>query len=107
MNPQAVRDLVPRASLVQFCRRWQITKLALFGSVLRADFRPDSDIDVLVTFAPHAAWSAWDLVTIEEELAGLFGRKVDLVERAAVERSENWIRRRHILAHTELLYVEG
>lgn len=107
MNRQAVRDLVPRPSLARFCRRWRITELALFGSVLREDFRPDSDIDALVTFAPDAAWSGWDLVTIQEELAALFGRKVDLVERAAVERSENWIRRRHILANAEPLYVEG
>ena len=107
MSAQAIRDLVPRIDLARFCRRWRITELALFGSVLRPDFRPDSDIDLLVTFAPNAAWSGWDLVTIEVELATLFGRKVDLVERAAVERSENWIRRRHILTHTERLYVEG
>jgi uncharacterized protein len=107
MTPDAIRDLVPRPALSLFCRRWRITELALFGSVLRPDFRPDSDLDLLVTFAPDAAWSGWDLVTIEAELAALFGRKVDLVERAAVERSENWIRRRHILTHAEPLYVEG
>jgi predicted nucleotidyltransferase len=107
MTAEAIRDLVPRTALARFCERWRITELALFGSVLRPDFRPDSDIDLLVTFAPNAAWSGWDLVTIEAELATLFGRKVDLVERAAVERSENWIRRRHILTHTEPLYVEG
>ena len=106
MIPEAIRDLVPRSSLSRLCRRWRITELALFGSSLRADFRPDSDIDLLVTFAPDGMWSAWDLVTIEAELTALFGRKVDLVERAAVERSENWIRRRHILAHAETLYVE-
>jgi hypothetical protein len=66
-------------SLVRFCRRWRIAELSLFGSVLRPDFRPDSDIDVLVTFSPDAMWSGWDLVTIEKELAALFGRKVDLV----------------------------
>jgi uncharacterized protein len=107
MNADAIRDLVPRATLARICRRWRITELALFGSVLRPDFRPDSDIDLLVTFAPEAAWSGWDLVTIEADLTRLFGRKVDLVERAAVECSENWIRRRHILAHAEPLYVEG
>lgn len=107
MSAETIRDLVPPIALARFCRRWRITELALFGSVLRPDFRPDSDIDMLVTFAPNAAWSGWDLVTIEVELATLFGRKVDLVERAAVERNENWIRRRHILAHTEPLYVEG
>lgn len=107
MIPEAVRDLVPRASLAQFCKRRKITELALFGSALGTDFRPDSDLDLLVTFAPDAGWSGWDLVSIQDELAALFGRKVDLVERAAVERSENWIRRRHILTHAEPLYVEG
>ena len=107
MIPEAVRDLVPQELLVRLCRRWRITELALFGSALRSDNRPDSDIDLLVTFAPEAGWSGWDLVTIQDELATLFGRKVDLVERAAVEHSENWIRRRHILSHAESLYVEG
>ena len=81
--------------------------MALFGSVLRPDFRPDSDVDLLATFAPDAAWSGWDFVTIAADLATLFGRKVDLVERATVEGSDNWIRRRHILAHAEPLYLEG
>ncbi len=107
MNPEAIRDLVPQGSLAQLCRRWRIIELALFGSALGTDFRPDSDIDLLVTFAPDARWSGWDLVTIQDELRTLFGRQVDLVERAAVERSENWIRRRHILTHAEPLYVEG
>ena len=107
MIPEAVRDLVSRASLAEFCKRWKITELALFGSALGADFRFDSDIDLLVSFAPDAGWSGWDLVSIQDELGALFGRKVDLVERAAVEHSENWIRRRHILTHAEPLYVEG
>lgn len=85
MGPKTIRDLVPRASLAQFCKRWHIAELALFGSALGTDFRPDSDIDLLVTFAPRAAWSGWDLVTIQDELGALFGRKVDLVERAAVD----------------------
>jgi predicted nucleotidyltransferase len=57
MTPDTIRDLVPRTALALFCRRWRITELALFGSVLRPDFRPDSDLDLLVTFAPDAAWS--------------------------------------------------
>jgi hypothetical protein len=81
--------------------------LALFGSALRADVRRDRDIDVLVTFTPDAGSSGRDLVTIQEELAALFGRKVDLVKHAAVEHSENWIRCRHILANAETLDVEG
>ena len=88
--------------LVAFCRRWKIQELALFGSVLREDFRPDSDIDVLVTFAPEAPWSLFDLVTMKEELEGFFGRPVDLVEKAALR---NPFRRRAILKHQKVLYA--
>jgi uncharacterized protein len=65
--------------LAEFCRRWQIRELALFGSVLREDFRPESDVDVLVTFAPGASWGLFDHVRMEDELSHLFGRRVDLV----------------------------
>lgn len=90
--------------IVEFCRRWKITEFALFGSVLRDDFRPDSDVDVLVTFDPAARLSLFDLVDMEEQLKAIFGRNVDLVERKAVERSANYIRRRHILNSTVTIY---
>ena len=92
------------AELADFCQRWQITELSLFGSALRDDFRADSDIDLLVTFAPDARWSLIDHVAMEEELSELLGRKVDVLTRRAVERSENWIRRRNILDSAELVY---
>ena len=92
------------AELADFCQRWQITELSLFGSALRDDFRADSDIDLLVTFAPGARWSLIDHVAMEEELSELLGRKVDVLTRRAVERSENWIRRRNILDSAELVY---
>ena len=98
---------VDRAGVAELCRRWKITELALFGSVLRRDFRPDSDVDVLVSFAPEARPSLSDLARIEEELSAVFGRKVDLVERRAVERSENYIRRKHILDTAEPTQVTG
>ena len=87
------------------CQRWKIAEFSLFGSVLRDDFGPDSDVDVLVRFTPDADWSLLDLSRLERELQELLGRPVDLVERVAVERSENYIRRRHILEHVETLYV--
>lgn len=93
--------------LADFCRRWQITELALFGSALRDDFHPESDVDMLVTFAVNAHWSLFDLVSMQEELQAMIGREVDLVERRAVEKSENYIRRRHILESAEPLYVAG
>jgi len=101
----SARIPIDREKLADFCRRWKITEFALFGSVLREDFRPDSDVDVLVTFAPDAEWSLFDDVDMEEELSVIFGRKVDLVSRRAVERSDNWIRRKAILSTAEPIYV--
>lgn len=99
-HPQFRPELIER-----FCRKWKVAELALFGSVLRPDFGPESDVDVLVSFAPDAEWSIFDLMEMEEELSAIFGRKVDLVERRAVERSENYIRRRQILSTAEPVYV--
>jgi hypothetical protein len=95
---------IPDAALAEFCRRWKIAELALFGSVLRDDFRPESDIDLLVTFAPDADWSLMHVVQMEEELQKILGRKVDLVSRKSVERSHNWIRRKAILSTAQVIY---
>jgi uncharacterized protein len=96
-----------RERIAEFCRKHQIEKLAFFGSVLRNDFRPDSDVDVLVSFAPGAPCSLFKLVRIGEELGTILGRRVDLIEREAVEQSENYIRRRYILETEEPVYVAG
>jgi predicted nucleotidyltransferase len=92
---------IEHEQLKDFCRRWSISELALFGSVLRDDFRPESDIDVLVTFAPEAKATLFDLVTMKEELERLFGRHVDLVTKHGIESSRNWIRRSTILDTAE------
>ena len=92
--------------LATFCKRWQIAELALFGSVLRDDFSPESDIDVLVRFRPTATPTLLDLVRMEDELTRLLGRKADLVEYAAVESSRNYIRRRAVLQSAETIYAE-
>lgn len=88
-----------------FCQRWRIEEFSFFGSILRDDFRPSSDIDVLVTFSPEADWSLFDHLNMEEELSAIFHREVDLVSRRAIERSTNWIRRRDILGSAEPYYV--
>jgi predicted nucleotidyltransferase len=95
----------PADRIEQLCRRWKIAELSLFGSALRDDFRPDSDIDLLVRFKPDAAWSLLDQAHIERELEELLGRKVDLVSRTAIERSANWIRRREILETSRPIYA--
>src|SRR5512138_154925 len=92
---------IPTERLARFCARWKIVELRVFGSALRDDFRPDSDLDLLVRFSPEADWSLMDHVAMEEELAGIVGRKVDLVSQRAIERSSNWIRRNAILESAE------
>jgi uncharacterized protein len=96
---------IPQHKVADFCQRWKITEFALFGSVLREDFHSESDIDVLVTFAPDAAWTLFDHVEMQDELSVLFGRKVDLVSRRGIERSQNDRRRRAILESARPLYV--
>jgi predicted nucleotidyltransferase len=93
---------VDRARIADFCRKWQVTELALFGSVLREDFGPDSDVDVLVTFAPEVPWSLFDLVDVADELEAIFGRKVHLVEG---EGLRNPIRRRAIMSSREIIHA--
>jgi predicted nucleotidyltransferase len=100
-----VKIKVPQDKVADFCRRWKITELDLFGSALRDDFGPESDVDMLVSFAEDTRWSLLDMVAMQEELKQLLGREVDLVERHAVEASENYIRRRHILSSAEPVYV--
>jgi hypothetical protein len=96
---------IPKAQLEAFCQKWQIRKLELFGSVLRDDFGRESDVDVLATFSPDASLSLFDLVEAELELEEIFRRPVDLLDRASVERSDNWIRRRRILESARTIYA--
>jgi predicted nucleotidyltransferase len=96
---------ISRDRITDFCHRWKITEFALFGSVLRDDFRPDSDIDVLVTFAPDTSWRFYNLVCMKAELEAIFGRSIDLIEKRLIESSKNYIRRSHILNHMETIYV--
>ena len=96
---------VPKEKIADFCKGWKITEFALFGSVLREDFSPESDIDVLVTFAPNAPWSLLDHVDMQDELKIIFGRKVDLVSRRGIERSRNYIRRKEIIESAEVIYA--
>jgi predicted nucleotidyltransferase len=93
---------VPNKRLVDFCRRWRVTELSFFGSVMREDFRPDSDVDVLVTFDSDAGWSLLDIVTMQDELGSILGRKVDLLEEAALR---NPYRRSTILQSKHILYA--
>ena len=94
---------LPTDAIQQFCRRWKISELALFGSVLRTDFRPDSDVDVLVTFTGNADWGLLAHVQLQQELAALLQRPIDLISKRALERSANWVRREAILNTAQVI----
>ena len=93
---------IPKDKIEDFCRRWKIKEFALFGSVLREDFRPDSDVDVLVSFAPDGGITFDNRVEMLDELAEIFGREVDLVEKGTIR---NPFRRHEILTTKEVVYA--
>jgi predicted nucleotidyltransferase len=93
---------IPSDKIEAFCRKWQIKEFAFFGSVLREDFRPDSDLDVLVTFEPDDGIFSDNRVEMQDELAQIFGRQVDLVEKEAIR---NPFRRHEILTTKEVVYA--
>ena len=97
---------LPMQEIAAFCQRWQVTEFALFGSVLRRDFRADSDIDVLLRFHDEAHHTLFDLVRMGDELETIFGRKVDVLTRKGVEESQNYIRRKSILDSAQVIYAE-
>jgi predicted nucleotidyltransferase len=90
----------------RFRRRWAITELAVFGSVLRDDFRRDSDVDLLVTFTPDAEWDLLDLLHMQDDAAAILGRPVDLVSRAGLEQSCNAIVRGEVLGTSRAVYAQ-
>ena len=96
---------IDRAKLAEFCRRYHIRRLSFFGSVLRDDFRPDSDVDVLVRFHPEARHTLFDMVRMREELKRILGREVDLVSRRGIEKSRNYLRKKAILESAEVVYA--
>lgn len=100
--PVSQRIKASPSEIAEFCQRWKITEFALFGSVLRDDFRPDSDIDVLVTFEPDPGWNLFDCVDMKDELEALLGREVDLVNKKYLK---NPYRRYEILRTHQVIYA--
>ena len=103
----AARVHLPSEQIAAFCDRWNVVEIALFGSVLRDDFGPDSDVDVLVRFRPGQYPSLFGLSEMEFALAEMVGRRVDLVERGGVEQSPNYIRRGAILGSARTVYTHA
>ena len=95
---------VPSEPTAALCQRRSVTKLALFGSMLRDDFGPDSEVDVLAEFGKEARHTLFDMGRMEEELKDIFRRDVDLVDWRGVERSPNYLRREAILQPAEIVY---
>ena len=96
---------VPDEKIADFCRKWKIQQLSVFGSAALGKLRPDSDIDLLVSFVSTADWSMFDHYRMEDELTGIFAREVDLVSRQAVEENANWICRKEILDGAKVIYA--
>ena len=101
MNRQP-RIQIDRERIAEFCRKWRIIEFALFGSVLREDFGPESDVDVLVEFAIDHPWSLLDIVDMEDELKAMFGRNVDIVMKGGLR---NPFRRHEILTTRQVVYA--
>lgn len=97
-----IRIDIPKDKIAEFCRKWQVKELAIFGSAIGDDFRHDSDVDVLVVFQDNAKRNLFDHMKAEEELKEIFGRDVDLVEKKAIM---NPFRRHHILSNHEVIYA--
>ncbi len=96
---------LPLDRITELCREYHVLELSVFGSVLRDDFGPESDIDFLVVFQSddYGPWMG-KLQRLEEDLSALLGREVELVPKENVMRSENWIRRNHILNTAQVIY---
>jgi len=96
--------------LREFCQKWQIAELAVFGSILRDDFRWDSenpsDVDFLYLFSEGSQYSLFDVMHLKEELEGMLNRKVDFVSKTAIQKSRNWLRRREILGSGIMIYAK-
>lgn len=107
MNTQRIANInLPMPQIYEFCQRWQIVEFALFGSVLRDDFRPDSDIDCFVQFSDDAHWTMLHIGKMEDELKAIFQRDVDRVSRRGIESSRNYLRKKAILNLLEIIYLK-
>jgi uncharacterized protein len=100
------QKFAPSNKIAAFCKRWKVVEFALFGSAVRDDFSQQSDIDVLVTFAPQSEWGLFDHIQMKLELKKLFGREVDLITRRALEQSHNTLLRSEILSTAKVYYSE-
>lgn len=100
-------ESIPQEELIRFCKKWQIHEFALFGSSVRSDFKPESDVDVLVSFAEKANWGLFEHAQMRLELETLFNRKVDLVTQRAIQQTQNHLLRTHILKDAKTIFLDN
>ena len=105
MNKAKIR--IPKTKIARFCKRWNVSEIAFFGSVLHPDFRPESDVDILISFLPDAHITLFDMARMQEELQTIFKREVDLISKRGVENSRNYLRRKNILNSAQVIHVAG
>lgn len=96
---------LPTEAIIKFCHKWQVVEFALFGSILRDDFHADSDVDILISFSPEAKRGLTETIQMRDELEAIFNRPVDLIVKAAIELSQNWLRRKNILESAKIIYA--
>ena len=96
---------LPMEQIRKFCHKWQVQEFALFGSVLRSDFHLGSNIDVLITFSSTAKRGLTETMQMRDELEIIFQRPVDLIVKSAINRSENWLRRKNILESAQIIHA--
>ena len=96
---------MPLETLAAFARRWRLAEFSLFGSVLREDFTPASDVDVLISLPTGVSLTFTDYFKMKDELEGIIGREVDLIDRSAITQSHNWLRRKYIFDSAQVVYT--
>jgi len=97
-----LQSIIDKKSVEAIARKWKIKELAVFGSVLGDNFNEESDVDILIQFEPETRYSLFDLVDLKDELEGIFGRTVDLVEKSGIR---NPFRRKEILQTARIIYA--
>ena len=93
-------------AIKQFCNKWNVKELSLFGSFLTDKFNKESDIDILISFSENSHYGLFELVEMKSELEKIYGKEVDLVTRNSVEKSRNYIRSKSILSNLKSIYAE-
>lgn len=100
-----VKIRMPKTKIAEFCKRWNVSEFAIFGSALTKDFRPDSDIDIMVDFPTQAKVTLYDMTQMQDELKKIFKRDVDLISKRGVKNSRNYLRKKAILESAQVIHV--